>query len=120
MKNFTLVLGASENPQRYANMAIRRLRQHQHPVHAVGLRPGKVDDVEILTGQPLFSDVDTVTLYIGPQHQTSIHDYILKLKPRRVIFNPGTEDQSFQDTLKAHGIQVEEACTLVLLGTGQY
>jgi len=120
MKNHTLVLGASENPQRYANMAIRRLRQHQHPVHAVGLRPGRVEDVEIVTGQPLFSDVDTVTLYIGPQHQSAIHDYILKLSPRRVIFNPGTEDERFERILKAAGILVEEACTLVLLGTGQY
>lgn len=120
MKNHALVLGASENPQRYANMAIRRLRQHRIPVHAVGLRTGKVEDVEIVTGQPLFTDVDTVTLYIGPKNQTPLHDYILKLNPRRVIFNPGTEDNAFESKLRASGIIVEEACTLVLLGTGQY
>ncbi len=120
MKNHTLVLGASVNPQRYSNMAIRRLRHYQYPVHAVGLRTGRVEDVDVVSGQPLFSDVDTVTLYIGPSHQPQIYDYVLKLCPRRVIFNPGTENEVFQEMLRNAGIEVEEACTLVMLGTGQY
>ncbi len=120
MKNYTLVLGASVNPLRYSNMAIRRLRQYQHPVHAVGLRTGRVEDVDIVSGQPLFSDVDTVTLYIGPSHQSQIYDYVLKLNPRRVIFNPGTENPAFEERLRCSGTEVLEACTLVMLGTGQY
>lgn len=120
MKKATLVLGASENPQRYANMAIRRLRQHDQPVYAVGLRTGRVEDVPIQTGTPPFSDVDTVTLYIGPSHQSEIIAYVLRLHPRRVIFNPGTENPVFQEKLSHAGIAFEEACTLVMLGTGQY
>ena len=120
MKTFTLVIGASENPTRYSNMAIRRLRSHQLPTHAIGLKPGKVEDVIIETGHPAFTDIDTVTLYIGPQHQDDIVSYVLSLQPRRVIFNPGTENSRFQKQLLDAGIQVEIACTLVLLGTGQY
>lgn len=120
MKTFTLVIGASENPTRYSNMAIRRLRSHQLPTHAIGLKPGKVEDVVIETGHPAFTDIDTVTLYIGPQNQDDIVSYVLSLQPRRVIFNPGTENSHFQQQLLDAGIQVEIACTLVLLGTGQY
>ncbi|MFN8153467.1 MAG: CoA-binding protein [Bacteroidia bacterium] len=120
MKTHTLVIGASENPQRYSNMAIRRLRSKGIPVHAVGLKKGRVEDVEIETGHPLFSDVDTVTLYVGPQHQAEVEEYVRSLHPRRVIFNPGTESVSFQEDLRKDGVEVLEACTLVMLGTGQY
>ena len=120
MKTHTLVVGASENPQRYSNMAIRRLRANNLPVHAIGLKAGHVEDVEIQTGQPAFTDIDTVTLYVGPQHQAEVEDYVRSLRPRRVIFNPGTESASFQDDLRKDGVEVLEACTLVMLGTGQY
>lgn len=120
MKDHTLVIGASENPQRYSNLAIHRLLSHNIPVYAVGLKKGKVEGIEIQTGHPLFTDVDTVTLYVGPAHQSNLHDYILQLAPRRVIFNPGTEEINFESKLRQAGILVEEACTLVLLGTGQY
>ncbi|MEL7585592.1 MAG: CoA-binding protein [Prolixibacteraceae bacterium] len=116
----TLVIGASEKPERYANKAIRRLREHGHEVIALAPRPGKVGDVTFETEQKDFQDIDTVTLYLGPLNQGSFIDYIIRLKPRRVIFNPGTENQAFEVQLKEAGIQPEEACTLVLLGTGQY
>ncbi len=116
----TLVLGASTKEDRYANKAVRLLVEYNHEVVAVGRSPGSIGDVEIETGQPAVADVDTVTLYIGPRFQADISDYVIKLKPRRVIFNPGTENPEFQRELEVQGIAVEEACTLVLLRTGQY
>lgn len=120
MKNYSLVIGASENPDRYSNRAILRLREQGFPVHAIGLRKGRVGDVEITTGQPAYDNVDTVTLYVGPQHQDGLGPYLGSLRPRRVIFNPGTESRKLKEQLLQEGIAVEEACTLVLLGTGQY
>lgn len=120
MKKLTLVLGASENPSRYANIAINRLVDHKHPVRAIGLRPGEVAGVQIETGTPDYQDVDTVTLYLGPPRQPQYYDYIISLKPIRVIFNPGTENPDFYKLLRENDIQVEVACTLVLLATGQY
>lgn len=113
-------MGASENTDRYSNMAIRRLRQYDHPVLAIGLKNGKVLDVDIVATRPEFTDVDTVTLYVGPQRLSTDHDYILSLKPKRVIFNPGTEDEGFEVRLRSTGVEVVEACTLVMLSTGQY
>lgn len=120
MKKRTLVIGASEKPERYANKAIRRLRAHGHEVVALARRPGQVEDVTFETEKKDFQDIDTVTLYLGPQNQDSFIDYIIRLKPARVIFNPGTENPAFEEKLRKAGIQPEEACTLVLLGTGQY
>ena len=116
----TLVIGASERTTRYSNLAIRMLRDHGHEVEAVGLREGKVWDVPIQTGQPDIPEVDTVTLYVGPGRQDNLMDYVVSLKPRRVIFNPGTENPAFEKKLQSAGIQTEEACTLVLLSTGQF
>lgn len=120
MTKKTLVIGASEKTDRYSNMAIRRLRAHKHPVLALGLQPGKVLDVEILTGHPTFSDIHTVSLYVGPARQGDLYSYVLSLHPRRVIFNPGTENPVFEELLRKAGVVVEEACTLVLLSTDQY
>ncbi len=119
-KPTTLVIGASENPNRYSNMAIKMLRKHDYPVKALGLREGKVLDVEIKKPGFEFKDIDTVTLYVGPQNQPAYYDYILNLKPRRVIFNPGTENLAFEKALTNAGIETEQACTLVLLSTGAY
>lgn len=116
----TLVIGASTNPERYSYRAINLLRQYGHEVLAIGIRRGEVADVGILTERFLFPDIHTVTLYIGPQHQPEYYGYIEKLKPSRVIFNPGTENPEFEKRLKNAGIQVEVACTLVLLSTGQF
>lgn len=120
MKKKTLVLGASLKSERYSNMAIKRLRMYNHKVKAFGVKVGKIDDVEIDTVLKDYDSIDTVSLYLNPQHQKSYYDYIVGLKPKRVIFNPGTENQEFYTLLKANAIAYEEACTLVLLGTGQY
>ncbi|MFM2206865.1 MAG: hypothetical protein RL213_840 [Bacteroidota bacterium] len=116
----TLVLGASEKSDRYSNMAIRSLKSHGHDVLAVGLRSGSVDGVQIQTGTPSFTAVDTLTLYLSPANQRPLYEYMLALSPRRVIFNPGTENPELEEMLTRKGILPVEACTLVLLSTGQY
>lgn len=119
MKN-TLVLGASLNPGRYSNIAINRLVKYGHIVEAVGLKKGVVAGVDIATEKEDFENIDTVTLYLNPKRQVEYYDYIVSLEPKRVIFNPGTENPEFYDILRKKGIEVEVACTLVLLGTNQY
>jgi predicted CoA-binding protein len=116
----TVVLGASENPERYSNKAIHRLRTYHHPVVAIGRRKGKVDDVDIITDQPELKDVDTVTIYLNPANQKAYYDYIISLHPKRIIFNPGAENEELERLAVYEKINVLEACTLVLLGTGQY
>lgn len=116
----TLVIGASENTARYSNRAIRMLVHEKIPVVAVGLREGEVLGIKIQTGFPDVKDVDTVTLYVGPQNQHVYYDYILGLKPKRVIFNPGTENPGFQNRLTKAGIEPLEACTLIMLSIGNY
>lgn len=116
----TLVIGASTNPARYAHKAIESLRDHGHPVVALGLKSGIVADVEIETVWNSSWDVDTVTLYINPSLQEQYFDKILALKPKRVIFNPGTENAKFVALLKENGIESDYACTLVLLAIDKY
>jgi hypothetical protein len=120
MKNKTLVLGASDNPSRYANMAMLTLQRKGHAVVAVGRKAGVVSGMTIETTPPQTEEIDTVTLYLNPDHQKAYYDYILSLKPRRIIFNPGTENEELEQIAEANGIQPIEACTLVMLGTGQY
>ena len=119
-KKETLVMGASENVQRYANMAVRKLLNHNHKVKAFGNREGEINGVPITKELTPYTDIDTVTLYLNPTNQKPFYDYILSLQPRRVIFNPGTENLEFQNMLKQNNIDFEEACTLVLLSTNQY
>lgn len=116
----TLVIGASENPDRYSNKAIRSLRRHGHEVLAIGGRQGIVEDVKIEKELLPFENINTVTMYLGPQNQGGYIDYIIGLKPQRVIFNPGTENPEFEKSLEESGIEAIEACTLVLLSIGQY
>jgi len=116
----TLILGASDNPQRYSYLAMTRLRGKGYPVVAIGRRRVRVGDVDIETDQKDFPEVDTITLYLSPGLQKEYYDYILSLHPRRIIFNPGAENPELQDLAQTHGIQPLEACTLVLLSTGQY
>ena len=118
--NKTLVIGASENPERYSNKAIRALLANNQEVVALGLKKGSIQGVSFHTEKEAFEDIDTVTLYIGPQNQPEYYAYIIGLKPRRVIFNPGTENPAFITQLKAAGVYPEVACTLILLATGQY
>ncbi|GAC1426511.1 MAG: CoA-binding protein [Chitinophagaceae bacterium] len=116
----TLVLGASANPQRYSYLAVNRLRTHGHPVIAIGNKEGVIGDTPVITAHPDEKGVDTVTLYLNPQLQQQYYDYILSLHPRRIIFNPGAENDELKKLAAANGILPLEACTLVLLGTGQY
>jgi uncharacterized protein len=116
----TVVIGASENPERYSNRAVRMLKQHGHEVVAVGLRSGTIDGVEIKIGQPDEQHVNTVTLYVGPANQAAWLDYIAALKPQRLILNPGTENTAIHEWAIAQGIEPVEACTLVMLSVGTY
>ncbi|MDB5252930.1 MAG: CoA-binding protein [Flaviaesturariibacter sp.] len=116
----TVVLGASDNPSRYSYLAVRKLTAHQHPVVAIGRKKGSVAGVEIGTETEPAADVDTVTLYLNPTNQKPYYDYILGLKPKRIIFNPGTENEELMDRAEEAGIEPVVACTLVMLSTGQY
>ena len=116
----TLVLGASDNPSRYSNVAIKRLRNAGHPVVAIGRKSTMVADVPVGTEKTSFTDIDTVTLYLNPGNQVAYYDYILSLSPRRIIFNPGTENDTLAEMARTRNIEPVEACTLVLLSTNQY
>jgi predicted CoA-binding protein len=120
MKNKTLVIGASENPDRYSNRAIRSLLAHGHEILALGNKTGNVAGISISKEQIKYDDVDTVTLYLNPDNQKSYYNYILALEPRRIIFNPGTENRELAALATAKGILCKEACTLIMLSTGQY
>jgi hypothetical protein len=116
----TLVIGASTNPERYSFKAINSLLNHNHSVVAIGQKIGEVSGVKIQTKQIPLKNIDTVTLYVNPKNQRDYYNYILQLQPKRVIFNPGTENPEFYQLLKSNNIEVEVACTLVLLATNQY
>jgi len=116
----TLVLGATPNPDRYAYLATVKLRSQGHEVVPVGIKKGMIGDLEIVNGRPLPGDIDTVTLYLGPERQQEYYDYILSLKPKRIIFNPGTENDELAALAEANGIETVEACTLVMLSIGNY
>jgi hypothetical protein len=116
----TLVIGASSNPQRYSYLAVQKLNAHQHPVVALGNRTGSIGNTIIETERKPLEGIDTVTLYLNPLRQKEYYDYILSLHPQRIIFNPGTENDELYDLAKQKGIEVAEACTLVMLSTGQY
>ncbi len=120
MNKKTLVIGASENPARYSFKAINALRNHKHDVVALAKRAGQVGEVKIQTNFPTEKDIDTVTLYVGALRQPEYYQAIIALNPKRVIFNPGTENAEFAAILKENNIEAEEACTLVLLSIGNY
>ncbi len=119
-KKKTLVLGASTNPDRYSFMAINNLRMKGYEVVAIGRRPGRVNDVDIEVKPELIEDLDTITLYLNPDNQKPYYDYIMEQKPKRIIFNPGSENHELNKKAKENGIQTMNACTLVMLSTGQY
>lgn len=119
-KKQTLILGASDNPSRYSYLAIHKLRKYEHPVIAIGRKNTKVGDVLIEKETKPITGIDTVTLYLNPAHQQEYYDYILSLKPKRIIFNPGAENEELARLAAENNIQTMEACTLVLLSTGQY
>lgn len=116
----TLVIGASTNPERYSNMAIRSLRMKKIEVVALAKRPGVVDDVRFETSTLNISGIHTVSLYVGPDRQKEYYEFLIQLKPVRVIFNPGTENRELENLLEKNGIYTTRACTLVLLSTNQF
>lgn len=116
----TLVFGASLNPNRYSHYAIQRLVANKHEVVAFGLREGEVEGVMIDTELKPYEDIDTVTLYMNSKRQKEYYNYIISLKPERIIFNPGTENPEFFKLLEENNINFEMSCTLVLLSTNQY
>lgn len=116
----TLVLGATTRPTRYAFLATSRLQEHEIEVVPVGIREGEINGEPILLGQPSIDDVHTVTLYLNPQRQEAYYDYILGLKPKRIIFNPGTENAKLSKLAREQGIETVIGCTLVMLSLKNY
>jgi uncharacterized protein len=120
MKMKTLILGASNHPDRYSYLAIKRLIAAGYGLYAVGSHEGKIGNVSLLTQTEDWDDIDTVTIYLQKKNQSGYYDYLIRLKPRRVIFNPGAENKVLEDLLSENGVEVLNACTLVMLSTGQY
>jgi predicted CoA-binding protein len=122
MKKTTAILGASNNPSRYAYIAAGMLKDYGHPIIPIGIKKGEVygEPMADLREKPHFDDVHTVTLYMNPERQKEWYDYILSLSPKRIIFNPGTENYELTQQAEAQGIETIQACTLVMLRAGQY
>lgn len=120
MTGITVVLGASPNPARFSHKAVKRLVRHGFQVVAIGKRKGHIGNIPIVAGQPALSNVHTVTMYLSPSHQGEIFDYVLSLRPKRIIFNPGTESPEFEEWLESYDIEIVHDCTLVMLATGRY
>jgi len=119
-KTKVLVIGASANPDRYSNVAMRLLIRHGYEVLAIGNKAASVEGLNIVVDRPMITDIHTITLYLRPELQQHYYDYILSLKPVRVIFNPGTENSEFADMLKKESISVTAHCTLVMLDSGTF
>ena len=120
MSKKTVVIGASENPERYSHKASLALSANGHEVFPLGLREGKIDSLSILTGKPPLKDIHTVTLYVAAGKQSEWKSYVESLQPRRVIFNPGTENEEWMQALNRNHIEAIEACTLVMLSLGTF
>ncbi len=120
MSKKTLVVGTSLKADRYSNMAVLKLLNYGHDVLAYGFQEGNIQGVKIDTAMIIYDDIDTVTMYLSPKRQKAYYDYIVAQNPKRVIFNPGTENPEFQKLLQDNNIEVEITCTLVLLSTNQY
>jgi predicted CoA-binding protein len=118
----TLIVGATANPGRYAFIAARMLNDYGHDIVPIGIKKETVLGKEILNlrEKPPLQDIDTITLYVGTQNQSEWYDYLLSLKPKRIIFNPGTENDTFEKMAEDQNIEVVEGCTLVMLRSGQY
>ena len=116
----TLVIGASLKESRYSNICVKTLVSGQFPVSAIGLREGSIDQIPVQSGFPELNNIHTVTLYLGSGNQKSWYNYILKLNPKRVIFNPGAENEEFEALLSDAGIEVVEGCTIVMVNSGTF
>jgi predicted CoA-binding protein len=120
MMSIVVVLGASPNPDRYSYKAVKRLVSNNHQVVAIGKRKGFIGDIPIITGQPEIKDVHTVLMYLAPYHQGEIFDYVISLKPKRVVFNPGTESPEFEEWLESYDIKVVHDCSLLMMASGRF
>lgn len=120
MRKKTVVIGASPNKSRYSYKAVSLLQKYNHEVVPIGIRKGKIEGLEIILGNPVIENVDSVTLYVGQQRQPEYYDYILSLKPKRIIFNPGTENAEFYKIAKDNEISIVVDCTLVMLHSGTF
>jgi len=118
----TLIMGASPNPSRYGNIAALRLHDAGKSFIPVGIKPGFIagKKIEDLSALKKYDEIDTVTLYLNQKNQLAYEDYILSMKPKRIIFNPGTENPKFMDRAQNEGIEVLQACTLVMLASNTY
>jgi predicted CoA-binding protein len=116
----TLILGATPDSSRYAYLAANRLTGRGHTIVNVGIKTGEVAGVAIEKPETIHTDIDTITLYVGPRNQPPLYDYIINTKPKRIIFNPGTENEELRRMAQKNGIETDYACTLVLLSIGQY
>lgn len=118
----TVIVGATPNPSRYAYIAAEMLTDYGHPIVPIGIKKGNLfgEEIRNIRNKPSIDDVDTITLYIGPQHQPEWYEYLIGLKPKRIIFNPGTENAEFEQLAESQGIEAIEACTLVMLRTAQF
>ena len=120
MNKETLVLGASVKTDRYSYLAVQKLVANNYTVKAIGAKEGEVLGVNIYKGKEPFKNIHTVTLYLNPKNQVSYYNYLVSLQPKRVIFNPGTENEELQNILTKNNISFENACTLVLLSIKKY
>lgn len=116
----TLVIGASPNPTRYAYKAANMLLDYEHPVVLYGIKKGEIRNISIQNDWPSNESIDTITLYINPTLQEPLYQDILELAPKRIIFNPGTENEELAKLANENDIEALYACTLVLLQTNQY
>lgn len=118
----TVILGATPNSSRYAYLAAQNLKAHKHEFVPVGIKKGDVfgQPIQSIYDKPAIKDVDTITMYVGAPRQEGWYDYLLSLKPKRIIFNPGSENPEFAQLAESKGVEVIEACTLVMLRTNQY
>jgi predicted CoA-binding protein len=117
----TIVLGASTNETRYSNKAVKALKRNGFEVVPISIKKGAIEGITILNGEPKVKDVHTVTLYMNPIRQEPYYDYIVNdLNPKRIIFNPGTENAELIRLANEQGIETEIACTLVMLSVGNY
>jgi len=116
----TIVLGASPNPTRYSYRAVQKLIQGGYEVIPIGIKKGEIEELKIINRRPILKDIDTITLYLNPKIQKEYYDYLFQINPRRIIFNPGTENPELVKLAKEKGIETEIACTLVLLSLNSY
>ena len=116
----TLLIGATLNPDREAYHVMKLFGIKHFPLVAIGLKEGMLDDLKIDTGFPAYENIHTITLYVGAKNQVPYYDYIVSLKPKRLIFNPGAENKELLVLAKENGIDAFNACTRTMLTVGNF